>query len=295
MTKRALEIFVTVADEGTMAKAAQKLYITQPSVSNTIAKLEAEYDVLLFERLSKTLKITQKGKIFYEYATSILKQYERLNQLATFADGQELMRMGATMTVGSYFITPIIRDFQTSHPELDIRLVINNTEDIVKRIDNNEIDFAIVESEVHHPDFFSQKIFTDRMVPICSWDNPLLEKGPLEISDLELAGIAYREEGSATRRQVEEYFRDHHVRLIEKATTNSVDSVVDLVSQSNVFSVVSQQVYQQNDHVTRLDVKDFEIRRNFNLVHHKDKQLSDVVTEFCIKFVEYANRSVTNN
>lgn len=292
MTKRALEIFVTVADEGTMAKAAQKLYITQPSVSNTIAKLETEYDVLLFERLSKKLRITQKGKIFYEYASSILKQYERLDQLATFSDGQTLLRIGATMTVGSYFITPIIREFQTTHPEIDIRLAIDNSEEIIKLIDSNEIDFAIIESEIHHPDFYTQKIFTDRMIPICAWDNPLLEKETLELRDLENEGIAYREEGSATRKQVEEYFKNHHVRVLEKCTTNSVDTVVDVVSQTNLFSVVSQQVYQQNDHVAHLNVKNFEIRRNFNFIHHKDKELSEDVTEFCRKFVEYANRAI---
>ena len=78
MTIRHLRIFLAVADSGTMSQAAKKLYITQPSVSQAVRELEEHYRVLLFERLSKKLYITEAGKTFYSYAKQVVFQFDQL-------------------------------------------------------------------------------------------------------------------------------------------------------------------------------------------------------------------------
>ena len=119
MTIRHLRIFLAVADSGTMSQAAKKLYITQPSVSQAVRELEEHYRVLLFERLSKKLYITEAGKTFYSYAKQVVFQFDQLEE-HMFRDLKERLRIGATVTVGSRALPEIVREFRLEHPQTDV-------------------------------------------------------------------------------------------------------------------------------------------------------------------------------
>ena len=101
MTIRHLKIFLTVAETGKMSMAAEQLYITQPSVSQAVRELEDHYQILLFERLSKKLYITEDGKKLYVTAKQLVTQFENLEESMRKENRREKIRIGGTVTLGS--------------------------------------------------------------------------------------------------------------------------------------------------------------------------------------------------
>ena len=112
MTIRHLKIFITVADTGKMSAAADKLYISQPSVSQAIRELEEHYRCLLFERLSKKLYITEAGRRLYSYAKPVVSQFDRIEENMALESRVERLRIGGTITLGSSILSYIIRDLK---------------------------------------------------------------------------------------------------------------------------------------------------------------------------------------
>ena len=133
MTIRHLKIFLTVAETGKMSMAAEQLYITQPSVSQAIRELEDHYQVLLFERLSKKLYITEDGKKLYITTKQLVTQFESLEESMRKENRREKIRIGGTVTLGSGLLSKVVRDLRGERPELDIYSYMNNTQIIEQK------------------------------------------------------------------------------------------------------------------------------------------------------------------
>ena len=127
MTIRHLKIFLTVAETGKMSMAAEQLYITQPSVSQAVRELEDHYQILLFERLSKKLYITEDGKKLYVTAKQLVTQFENLEESMRKENRREKIRIGGTVTLGSGLLSKVVRDLRGERPDLDIYSYMNNT------------------------------------------------------------------------------------------------------------------------------------------------------------------------
>ena len=125
MTIRHLKIFIEVARCGKMSKAAANLYISQPTVSQTISELEDHYKVRLFERFPKSLHITSEGKVLLQYAKRVVAALDDLEN-AMFRSGiNPPVRIGATVTVGSCVIGDILEMLEQQCPQSDISVCIN--------------------------------------------------------------------------------------------------------------------------------------------------------------------------
>ena len=114
MTLRHLEIFLAVAETGSMRKAAEQLYISQPTVSGAIRELEEEYDVLLFERLNQRLFITPEGRQLTIYARELLSLFHEMEYTLRHSSDHAILRIGATLTVGTCVLPAV------SYTHLDV-------------------------------------------------------------------------------------------------------------------------------------------------------------------------------
>ena len=118
MTLRNLRIFLAVADCGSMSEAAKKMHIAQPSVSGTISEIEEQYQVRLFERLGRRLYITPTGEQLCEYARHILSAFDSMEQRLRNADDTDMLRIGATVTVGTCILGDVLKRYiaETGYP-----------------------------------------------------------------------------------------------------------------------------------------------------------------------------------
>ena len=117
MNNRQLTIFRTVCEEGSMTKTAEKLYMTQPAVSQTIKELEQESGVCFLERYNRKVVPTESGRLLYQYACHILGLYQDLEQHLKETEGVRTIRIGANLSVGVKMLRGFIRAFEKKYPD----------------------------------------------------------------------------------------------------------------------------------------------------------------------------------
>src|SRR5699024_7436686 len=128
MTIRHLRIFIEVAKNGKMSIAANKLFISQPTVSQAIKELEEHDGFLLFERFKKRIYITDSGKKLLSYAENVVNQFDSLEEKMFTMNKNEKIKIGATITIAEYMLSDIISRLQKEDPEVEIYSYMNNTE-----------------------------------------------------------------------------------------------------------------------------------------------------------------------
>jgi DNA-binding transcriptional LysR family regulator len=149
-TLQQLRIFKAVATEKNFTKAAELLYLSQPSLSKQIKKLEKNLDTILLNRENNRLSLTESGKTFLQYSERILYLCEEscrgLIDLKNGERGQ--LRVGASQTIGTYLMPQVLALFAQNYPQINLKVQVNSTRFIAKNILNNKIDIAIVGGEI---------------------------------------------------------------------------------------------------------------------------------------------------
>lgn len=146
-----LRYVVTVADERSITRAAEKLYLSQPSLSLSIKSLEQELGLALFQRDQGSLKLTYAGELFYQWANTVLRSYTQLNlKLADIAGGRRcLLRVGISPHRSSILMPTILERFYEEHPACEVRLIEQPTHVRRRLLEERELDVII---DTPHPD-----------------------------------------------------------------------------------------------------------------------------------------------
>ena len=288
MTIRHLKIFIEVADTGKMSAAASNLYISQPTVSQAIKELEEYYGMLLFERLSKKLYITEKGKKLLSYARNVVKQFDDMEEMVFEAGYVEKIRIGATMTVGECLLSQVINSFRSANPEVETYSYINNTKIIEEKLLKSELDVAIVEGRVKSPDLISIPEIKDYLVLVCSMSHPFAKRETVKLSVLESENFAMREEGSGTRELFERFMIDHDLTIKTTWEANSTQSIKNAVIENQNLAVISirlleEEIRRGQVYVIQNTGSGWE--RYFSIVYHKNKVITDEIKSL-IEIVE---------
>src|SRR5438046_2150878 len=167
-TLRQLEVFVAVARHESVSRAAQGLAMSQSAASGSLADLERQFKVQLFDRIGKRLQLSQLGRTVRARAEAVLDQagdFERL-----LDEGQEVgrLRIGATLTIGNYLAVPLMARFMRENPGAQLSLTVANTEEIARQVQNFEIDVGLIEGDVEHPELEATRWRDDQLVVFCA-------------------------------------------------------------------------------------------------------------------------------
>lgn len=274
MTIRDLEIFIAVAETGKMGSAAKELFISQPTVSHAITQIEDEYHVKLFERLSKKLYITETGKEFLGYAKHITSTFLEMEQYLHHASYQLSIYIGASLTVGSYFLSNIITRYEQENPNISNRVYIDNSTNIIQKISQGTLDIAVVEGTIKSRDIISKDVYEDEMVLICGKNHPFASRDSIILTDLSGRSFVLREEGSGTREFLTDLMDDRGIPIVEKWICHSSDSIINIVASGQGVSILSKSLLSHQDNVKQIAITDFSLKRSFKIIYHKDKFLS---------------------
>ena len=277
MTIRDMEIFVTVADLGHMGAAAKKLYISQPTVSHAISQIEEDYHVKLFERLSRKLHITEVGQEFLQYARHILVNFNDMEHYLRHASDQLCIRIGASLTVGSFFLADMISKYEAENPKIRIRVYIDNSKDIIQKISDGSLDIAVIEGNINSKDVISKEIYEDEMVLICGKKHPFASKKSVRLTDLKNMDCVLREEGSGTRAVLINLTESRGIPIVEKWVCHSSDSIINIVASGQGVSILSKSLLLHEKNVVQLPIEDLPLKRSFRIIYHKDKYFSSAL------------------
>lgn len=200
-----IEAFVFVIHYGSFNKAAEVLFLSQPSVTARIQSLERELDCKLFDRLGKQIQLTEEGKRFLPYAQQVLQIFQKgkLSLQQKKALPQEL-RIGCTVSVANYMLPEILPRLKVHYPDVNFKLTTAITDDLVNKLLNNEIDIAFGRN-VTHPNFQSMKFYEDPIRLYAYEGHPFIEDENVSIADIVYESLVFFECGSL------DWLRIHHV------------------------------------------------------------------------------------
>ncbi len=196
-----LQIFQVVAEEGSISRAAERLYLTQPAVSQHIGALEKDLGTRLFDRGPRGVKLTASGEILGDYARCLLRLAdEAYRSVARAADVQEeRLRIGASPGAGVYLLPEWVNSFHRRHPSLSVTLTTAITPAIVQAILDGNIDIGIVEGEPDSDAVDAVPLWDEAIAIVVGRGHPLWGRARVDAATLSRQGFVVREEGSLTR------------------------------------------------------------------------------------------------
>ena len=202
MNFRHLEAFVAVADRGGFTRAAEALLLTQPTVSGQVKELEDELGVVLFDRLPRSVGLTEAGRLFLGEARSILEARERLQERARAYRGILWGRLDvhASTIPGEYLLPSRVAAFRKVHPEVRVSLRVRSSAEVLDRVMSGEAGLGVVGERVEGLGLDYVALWNDR---VRLFGAPSLGLGPvLGREALRAVPLVMREEGSGTRKVV---------------------------------------------------------------------------------------------
>ncbi|MFD0587449.1 LysR family transcriptional regulator [Paenibacillus sp. GCM10027627] len=191
-----IEAFVYIIHYGSFNKAAEVLYLSQPSVTARIQSLERELGCKLFDRLGKGIQITEEGKRFLPYAQQILMTYQKgklhINQKKSLP---EELRIGCTVSVANYTLPYLLPRLRHVFPNTHYKLITGTTDDIVGKIINKEVDVGFVRN-INHPNLQSVKFYSDPIRLYVYEDHPFTGGRRISIDEIAAEPLVFFECGA---------------------------------------------------------------------------------------------------
>ena len=289
MADRRLQVFATVARLLSFTKAAESLHMTQPAVTFQIRQLEEHFNTRLFDRTHNRITLTEAGQLVKIYADRIMEQYHEMNnEVRTFTGdvrGGPPLVVGASTTIGEYFIPRVIGAYQSNFPEGKVRLRIANTNGIIAMVENNEIDVGIVEGPINNKSLITSVIWDDELVMICPTEHDLANKDSIAIGALLECPFISREEGSGTREVMENYMAEQQQDaadlniIMEFGSPESIKSAVSAGLGISILSIATMEKELALKLLCAVPL-DPPIRRPFSIVYQRQKFRLQAMEEF---------------
>lgn len=292
MNFRKLKIFYETALCLNMTKVARDMYISQPSISQSIHELEDEVGVKLFDRIGKKLFLTNEGEVFLNYTRRILNLYDEsiktLNDYTHSAKGK--ITIGASTTIGIYILPEIIKLFSKRFPEIDISIIIENTTHIKSLILQNKVDFAYIEGEIKCDEINKEKIWDDELVFICGNSHKWNNIDTIKEEELRNEKLIMREAGSGSREIVENYLKSKEIDYNISLELGNTEAIKRTVEANLGISCISEKCIEEKVKYGDLNsfrLEERKIKRDLLMITHKDKFISNNMREF----IEFAKKN----
>ena len=282
ITRKHLAIFKTVAKTKSMSKAAKLLYISQPTISQKIQEIEDEYQVKLFERYSKTLFISEEGQTLLVKANQILNLYDEIEHIFTKTK-QFPLKIGATLTIGSTLISPILKKLKDKYQDITFQVYIDNTNVIEEKLLNNTLDIALVEGTIINQDLIVEPVIKDRVVFVCAQGYPLKNVKVMSLTELSLHPFIDREQGSGTRNQLDECLKNNNIFLEPAWQCHSWESVKQAVLNGHGIALMPMKIIENEvieKSIQVINVNNISIERDFSICYHKNKSINKKMQAF---------------
>ena len=286
---RHLETFCRVADLKSFSKAADDLFLTQPTISGHILSLEKSLSLRLFDRTSREVRLTKAGEVFLKYSSKILSfRKDLLNALSEFSQGiRGELSLGASTIPGEYLLPRLLSDFKKEHPHFIISLKIADTKEIIQYVFQDKVEFGIIGAKLNHPSLHFEKYEEDEIIVVSPPDHPLTRKKRVNVEELSKVPWIIREEGSGTQMSVEKALRrkgkslkQFHV-VMEMGSTSSVKEGVKAKLGLAFLSKRAVEEEMSQGFLSRIDVEGIDlISRQIYIVTHRGRTLSPIGMEF---------------
>lgn len=286
MTLEQLRIFVTVAEQEHMTRAAEMLRLTQSATSAAIAALEERHAVRLFDRIGRNIKLTSAGRLFLTEARAVLAC--AADAEAMLADLAGLKRgalsLAASQTAGNYWLPPLIHRYRQRHPGIAVALKIGNTEQVAGWVRDGLADIGFIEGETEEPGVVATTVAEDDLALVVAAAHPWAKLRRPTPAQLKAANWIVRERGSGTRTAFEAALagfgiaRDEIAVALELPSNESVRAAVMAGAGATIISRIVVASFLKAG--TLVEMKIPMPPRRFLRLRHKDRHVTRAEREF---------------
>lgn len=293
MEFRQLESFCAVVRYQSFTKAAEKLYISQPTISTHIRMLEQEFNSRLIIRTTKNIEITPHGKELFACAQKIFTLKNDLIQKWS-EENKKIIRIGASTIPADYILPEVLPLFCQKYPDIQLHIHQNDSSNILQSILNGKFTISMVDMKSFEKEFDFVPFFHDEIVLITPKQEKFLHFAQKAfnqddlISLLKKETIILREQGSGSKKRLESYFEQ--INLSEKslniiARLNDQESIKKLVASGLGISFISAKAITDADNLLTIKLPENNLTRSLYFAYHKDYILKEHILSF-IKFVQ---------
>ena len=280
MTLRQLESFLALAREGSFTLAAERLHLSQPTLTEHIQELEREIGKTLFARRYRQVVLTEAGRVLEPYLSRVMTTLESATQAVAELDGLQhgSVLLGASTTPGIYVLPRIIGRFRATYPGITLSLQIANTRTIEERIRAAHLDVGVVGG--HFLGAGEQCLtagLVDELVLIVPPDHAWAKRGVVGIKQLSEQSLLMREEGSATRHLTERALQEAGVPYQVAMELDHTEAIKQAVMGGLGISFVSAHAVRREigaGSLVSLRVRGLALRRHFHVIHAQRRPLS---------------------
>lgn len=281
---RQLQIFEAIARLGGFTRAAEELFLTQPTVSMQIKKLEKGIGLPLFEQIGKQVFLTGAGKVLYEHTRQILDTFDNLEMEIADLQGLKtgLLRL-AVVTTAKYFAPRALGQFCERYPGVDVALKVTNRERLLQRMSQNLDDLYIIGRPPNIKDVVFEPYLENPLVVLAPRSHPLVTKKNIAPQQLAELPFIVRESGSGTRIAMEQFFGEHGIKLKIRMELGSNEAIKQAIDAGLGISVLSRHALALegvDGRLAILDIKGFPLSWHWYVGHPKGRRLSIIAKTF---------------
>ncbi len=284
LTLQQLRLFQAVVRHGSFTRAAEAMHLTQPAVSIQVKRLEEQAGLPLLEQIGKKIYPTAAGRLVLKHGTAVLDQLETLDQELDSLRGEIKGPLQiSVVTTGKYFMPHLLGRFLQQYPGVEPRLKFTNRARVVERLNQNLDDFVVMGQVPPARNLVSHPFLENVLGFVAPADHPLAGRRRIPLKRVLQERFIAREQGSGTRRVVEEMLEKKGIAIepyMELGSSEAIKQAVIAGIGVAVLSLHGVRLEQEAGRLTVLDVQGFPIRRRWYAVHLEGKQLSLVARTF---------------
>jgi DNA-binding transcriptional LysR family regulator len=294
-TFRQLEIFEAIARLGSFTRAAEELYLTQPTVSMQMKKLTDTVGSPLVEQVGKKVLLTEDGRELAQATRTIFGILDRYTMAVAERQGLErgCLKLMA-ITTASYFAPRLLGDFAKLHPGIDVSLRVTNKDQVLASMADNLDDLYLLGTPPEEFGVVATPIMDNPIVVLAPPGHPLAREKQISLERLAQESWVMREAGSGTRRAIERLFRERGLEIRPRLELGSNEAIKQAILADLGISALSCHALtlHQPGQFEVLDVVGFPIRRHWYAVYPEGRQISVVARAFLAFLLEQKGAAV---
>lgn len=296
-TLHQLQIFLEIAQSKSVTKTAETLYLTQPAVSIQLKNFQNQFSIPLTEVVGRKLHITDFGMEIAEAAKKIINEVDAINYKTQSYKGKLSGKLRISVaSTGKYVMPYFLSEFMANHKDVDLMMDVTNKSRVVRSMELNEVDFALVSVLPKRLKVDSIELMSNQLFLVGSKDL-ILKESPDKKIILEKLPLIYREEGSATRDAMQQFISKYNYPVRKKIELTSNEAVKQAVVAGLGFSImpligIKHELHNQDLQI--IPIKGLPITTTWRLIWLKSKNLSPAAEAY-LEFIKIKKEIIIKN
>ncbi|MBW4515466.1 MAG: LysR family transcriptional regulator [Timaviella obliquedivisa GSE-PSE-MK23-08B] len=281
-TLHQLKVFEATARHSSFTRAAEELFLTQPTVSMQVKQLTKAIGLPLFEQVGKKLYLTEAGKQLFSTCEEIFVKLDQFEMTIADLKGMKQGKLRiAVITTTKYFMPRLLGPFCQLYPGIDVSLTVTNHEQVIERLAHNQDDLYVMSQLPENMDVKAYPFLENPLVVVAPRNHPLAEEHNISLQRLVEETFIMREPGSGTRRSFQKLLDTHNLSVRVRLELGSNEAIKQAIAGQLGLSVLSRHTLtSDSEELTILDVEGFPLPRQWYIVSLSGKRLSVVATAF---------------